>query len=106
MAHRGGQEMTPAGKETRLEEFSMRKITSVSRKAAGLAAVGIIAVTASAAMAIPAQAASVSAGGSANTVWRVPPLEPWPVDPGSIVGLGPACTTLCLGPGPAVSQHP
>jgi hypothetical protein len=44
----------------------MRKITSVSRKAAGLAAVGIIALTGSAAMAIPAQAAPVRADGAST----------------------------------------
>ncbi|MEU1854419.1 hypothetical protein ABZ499_35600 [Streptomyces sp. NPDC019990] len=70
----------------------MRKITSVSRKAAGLAAVGIIAVTASAAMAIPAQAAPVRAD-TTHTI-------NWPFEDGLIVPLerGP----IVQGPGPVV----
>ncbi|MEU1849798.1 hypothetical protein ABZ499_11105 [Streptomyces sp. NPDC019990] len=66
----------------------MRKITSVSRKAAGLAAVGIIAVTASAAMAIPAQAAPVRADTTNRTIW--PNEGPIPVIGPDLRGLGPA----------------
>ncbi|MFF7795186.1 hypothetical protein [Streptomyces sp. NPDC007991] len=66
----------------------MRKITSVSRKAAGLAAVGIIAVTASAAMATPAQAAPVRADGFHTITWPID--DPFPLPRPIVQGPGPA----------------
>jgi hypothetical protein len=58
----GGSANKIGGKETRPKESAMGKIRSVSRRAAGLASMGILACAASAAFAAPAEAAPILPG--------------------------------------------